>query len=859
LGRLSLSGDGGAVVVVNGSRAADQLPVKAVIADLSKALADSRSAVLCAPPGSGKTTLVPLELLQAPWLDGNNILLLEPRRLAARAAASRMASLLGEKVGERVGYSIRLERKVSAKTRIEVVTEGILTRRLQSDPELQGVGLVIFDEFHERNLQTDLGLALTLDVQQGLREELRLLVMSATLDTQWVSELIGGAPVIEAAGRTYPVAIRYLERSLDKRRIVEQTVEAVQQAYREQAGDLLVFLPGVREIRQSASRLHDAFQPMPEPPLLAPLYGDLPKREQDLALIPDARGRRRIVLTTSIAETSLTIEGVTTVIDSGWSRLPQFLPGLGLTRLETLPVSQAAAAQRAGRAGRLGPGNCYRLWSESRHQRLPAFHPPEILQADLAPLVLELARWGVREREQLRWPEPPPKPAYEQAEALLQRLVALDARKQLTLLGRKMAALPLHPRLAHMLLRTGKRSRRQVCDLAALLSERDILSRSLGSSHSVDVELRLRLLAAWRTHRNDTQSGQVNAAVCRQIDRVSRDWAGRLPEQAETETPALTVGQSLALAYPDRIAQQTGHARFRLASGRAVRLPDDDPLAAAGFLVVAQLDAGEREGWVRLAAQISLSELRTLPDLKIEQQEKVYWESASQRVRAQREESLGALVLSRTPLQDADPAALSEALLQGLAEQGLDVLPWSQGLRRWQARLCWLREALEDKALPDLSDHWLLEHLGQWLTPWLQGMSQLSHLQRLDLDAILRGLLDWSQLQLIEREAPSHLQVPSGSRIPLQYTPGSPPVLAVRLQELFGLAETPRVGRGQVPVMLHLLSPAQRPMQITDDLGGFWQRTYQEVKKELKGRYPKHYWPDDPLQAVATARTKPRR
>ncbi|MEJ2464151.1 MAG: ATP-dependent helicase HrpB [Candidatus Thiodiazotropha sp.] len=840
--------------------AADQLPVTAVIPDLAEALAHARSAVLCAPPGSGKTTLVPLELLQAPWLAGKKMLLLEPRRLAARAAASRMASLLGERVGERVGYTIRLERKVSAKTRIEVVTEGILTRRLQTDPELQGVGLVIFDEFHERNLQTDLGLALTLDVQQGLRDDLRLLVMSATLDTQWVSELIGGAPVIEAAGRSYPVAIRYLEQSLDKRRIVEQTVAAAEQAYREQAGDLLVFLPGVREIRQTASRLRERLQQTPEPPLLAPLYGDLPKSEQDRALVPDSQGRRRIVLTTSIAETSLTIEGVTTVVDSGWSRLPQFLPGLGLTRLQTLPVSQAAAAQRAGRAGRLGPGYCYRTWSESRHQRLPAFHPPEILQADLAPLVLELARWGVREREQLRWPEPPPKPAYAQAEALLQRLAALDERRQLTPLGQQMARLPLHPRLAHMLLRTGAKRRSQVCDLAALLSERDILSRSVGTSQSVDVELRLRLLEAWRDHRAGAETGQLNATACRQIDRVSRDWAGRLQDAAAVNSQDdLTVAQSLALAYPDRIAQQTGHARFRLVSGRGVRLPEDDPLAAAEFLVAAQLDAGEREGWVRLAAEIGLQELRDLPDQIIEQQEKVYWESASQRVRAQRVESLGALVLSRSPLQDADPAALSEALLQGIAEQGLDVLPWSKGLRRWQARLCWLREALGDQDLPDLSDHWLQEHLAQWLSPWLPGISQLSQLQRLDLDAILRGLLSWQQLQLIEREAPSHLQVPSGSKIPLQYTPGSAPVLAVRLQELFGLAETPRVGRGRVPVMLHLLSPAQRPMQITDDLGGFWQRTYQEVKKELKGRYPKHYWPDDPLQAVATARAKPRR
>ncbi|MGD8908584.1 MAG: ATP-dependent helicase HrpB [Chromatiales bacterium] len=838
----------------------DELPVKKAIPALSAALAEHPSAVLCAPPGSGKTTLVPLGLLQDSWLAGRKILLLEPRRLAARAAASRMASLLGEKVGQRVGYAIRLERRVCADTRIEVVTEGILTRRLQEQPELADIGLVIFDEFHERNLQTDLGLALALDVQQGLREDLRLLVMSATLDSEEVSELLQGAPVIEAQGRSYPVTLYYLGQTPDRRRIAEQTAAASLQAYREQQGDLLVFLPGMREIRETASLLSRRLEGQPQPPLLAPLYGDLPKMEQDRALSPDPRGRRRIVLTTSIAETSLTIEGVTTVVDSGWSRLPQFLPGLGLTRLETLPVSQAAAAQRAGRAGRLGPGFCYRLWPESQQPRLPAVHPAEIRQADLAPLVLELMRWGVSDAAQLRWPEPPPKPAYEQAQELLQRLGALDSQYRLTSLGRDMARLPLHPRLAHMLLRSGEGQRRQVCDLAALLSERDILLRNDGGAGSVDVGLRLRLLQAWREQRGNAQAASLNPAACRQIDRLSRDWSKRLQVVTQIESYSdLSLAQSLALAYPDRIAQQTGHARFRLVSGRAVRLVENDPLATAEFLVAAQLDAGAKEGRVRLAAVIALQELRDLPDLRIERQAQVYWDSAARRVRAQKVESLGAVVLSRQPLQDADPQALRGALLQGIAEQGLGALPWSKGLRSWQARLCWLRAALAEGGLPDLSDRWLQSHLEEWLGPWLEGMTQLTQLQRLDLDTILRSRLNWEQQQLIEQEAPSHLQVPSGSRIPLIYTPGKAPILAVRLQELFGLAETPRVGRGRVPVMLHLLSPARRPMQITDDLGGFWRRTYPEVKKELKGRYPKHYWPDDPLQAVATARAKPRR
>jgi ATP-dependent helicase HrpB len=837
----------------------DELPVKKAIPALSTALAGHTSAVLCAPPGSGKTTLVPLELLEDAWLAGRKILLLEPRRLAARAAAHRMAALLGEKVGQRVGYAIRLERQVCADTRIEVVTEGILTRRLQEQPELAEVGLVIFDEFHEHNLQTDLGLALALDVQQGLREDLRLLVMSATLDTERVSELLGNAPVIEAQGLSYPVTLHYLGQPPDRRRIAEQTAAASLQAYREQAGDLLVFLPGVREIRETASLLSRRLEGQ-QPPLLAPLYGDLPKAEQDRALSPDPQGRHRIVLTTSIAETSLTIEGVTTVVDSGWSRLPQFLPGLGLTRLVTLPVSQAAADQRAGRAGRLGPGFCYRLWPESLQSRLPTAHPPEIRQADLAPLVLELARWGVIDAAQLRWPEFPPKPAYEQARKLLQRLDAIDSHYRLTPLGHDMARLPMHPRLAHMLLRSGEGQQRQLCDLAALLSERDILTRTPGSAWSADVGIRLRLFQAWREQRNKAPETSLNPAACRQIDRLSRDWTKRLQRVAQSACHSdLSPAQSLALAYPDRIAQQTGHGRFRLVSGRAVRLADDDPLAAAGFLVAAQLDAGAKEGWVRLAAAIDPQELRELPDLKFEQQAQVYWDNTDRRVRAQMVESLGTLVLSRQPLQDADPDALRGALLQGITEQGLDVLPWSKGLRSWQARLCWLRAALPEGELPDLSDSWLLDQLDEWLGPWLEGVTQLSQLQRLDLDAILRSRLSWEQQQLIEQEAPSHLKVPSGSRIPLVYTPGEAPVLAVRLQELFGLAETPRVGRGRVPVMLHLLSPAQRPMQITDDLGGFWQRTYPEVKKELKGRYPKHYWPDDPLQAVATARAKPRR
>ncbi|MCU7906248.1 MAG: ATP-dependent helicase HrpB [Candidatus Thiodiazotropha sp. (ex Epidulcina cf. delphinae)] len=835
----------------------DELPVKQVMPALAEALTTSGSAVLSAPPGSGKTTLAPLALLTSAWLGNGNILLLEPRRLAARAAAARMAELLGESLGEKVGYTIRLERKVSRLTRIEVVTEGILTRRLQKDPQLQGVGLVIFDEFHERNLHSDLALALTLDVQQGLREDLRLLVMSATLDCNRISQLMGGAPIIEAEGRQYPVTHRYLGWVPDKKRLAEQVTQAVSHAWRRETGDLLVFLPGVGEIRRTQQSLASRLVDLDPPPLICPLYGDLPKADQDRAIRPDKGRRRRIVLTTAIAETSLTIEGVGVVIDSGWSRLPRFLPSIGLTRLETAPVSRAAADQRAGRAGRLGPGSCYRLWSEAHQARLPNHRPPEILQADLAPLALELAIWGVADPKSLNWLDPPPQAAYDQACDLLQRLGAMDHRRRLTPVGRRMAGLPTHPRLAHILLNATGADLHPICDLVALLSERDILLHRTDDRHGVDVDLRLRLFGAWRESR---EAGRLDEKRCRLVDRVSRDWRRRLRRTViRRQGGSLSVAQLLVLAYPDRLAQRTGHGRFRLINGRAVRLADDDPLAGQAFLVAAQLDAGQAEGWVRLAAGISESEIRALPDLPIEQVEVVAWDRQSKRVNAACEERLGVLLLKRRQLNRADPQVVCVAMLQGIREMGLDTLPWSRPLRQWQARVCWLGEQLRDPQWPDLADGWLSENTPQWLGAWLEGIHSREQLRRLDLTAILQSLLSWEQRQQVEREAPAYLRAPSGSKIALRYAPGMPPVLAVRLQEMFGLTETPRICRGRVPVTLHLLSPAQRPMQITDDLPGFWKRTYPDVKRELQGRYPKHYWPDDPLQAAPTGRAKPRR
>ncbi|WP_316368681.1 ATP-dependent helicase HrpB [Candidatus Thiodiazotropha sp. CDECU1] len=836
------------------------LPVSQIMSALDNALATSGSAVLCAPPGSGKTTLVPLQLLQAAWLDGQTILLLEPRRLAARMAAARMAQLLGEAVGEQVGYSIRLERKVSPRTRVEVVTEGILTRRLQHDPQLQGIGLLIFDEFHERNLHSDVALALALDAQQGLREDLRLLVMSATLDTDRISALLNAAPVITAEGRQYPVTHHYLGLQLEKRRIAQQVSQAVTRIWHQEPGDILVFLPGVAEIRRVQALISSHFAESELPPLITPLYGDLPKAEQDLALLPDKHKRRRIVLTTSIAETSLTIEGVSAVVDSGWSRLPRFIPAIGMTRLETVTVSKAAANQRAGRAGRLGPGNCYRLWAPHYQDQLPEHHPAEILQADLTPLALELAAWGVADPKDLRWLDAPSHAAYNQACNLLQRLGAMDARRLLTPTGKSMARLPAHPRLAHILVNANQGDRRLACDLAALLSERDIVQRQRENQPGADLEQRLHLLSAWRNRARGGDVKGIDTNACKRVDRISRDWHRRMQHQDAGAYPSdLSMAQLLALAYPDRLGQRTGHGRFRLSNGRAALLHDTDPLAAQDFLVVAELDAGEIQGRVRLAAAITEAEIRQLPDMQIEATSSVVWDKREQRVKAFAEERVGAVVLDYRPLVDPDPELVVSAMLEGLSEMGLAVLPWSKQLRQWQLRVCWLGSQLDDSGWPDLSDEWLAAHLQDWLEPWLSGINSREQLQRLDLRGILQARLDWQQQQQLERDAPSHLKVPSGSRIPLRYTIQAAPILPVRLQEMFGLADTPRVCAGRVPVMLHLLSPAQRPMQITDDLAGFWERTYPEVKKELKGRYPKHYWPDDPMHAVATARAKPRK
>ncbi len=752
-----------------------------------------------------------------------------------------------------MGYRVRLDSRVSAATRIEVVTEGILTRRLQRDPELSGVGLVIFDEIHERSLQADLALALCREVQQGLRADLRLLAMSATLEVEPLQRVLDGAPLVSGGSAMHPVEIRYLERDpLDP--VAETLVRGVLRALEQAPGDVLAFLPGEAEIRRAQELLADAAR---EQDLqICPLFGNLGQEAQQAALRPRSDGGRRVVLATDIAETSLTIEGVRSVVDGGWARAPRFDPATALTRLETLRVSRAAADQRAGRAGRLGPGLCLRLWSEALQARLPARADPEILSADLAGLVLELACWGVSDPTGLAWMDGPPAAAYAQARDLLASLDALDREGRVTPQGRRMAELGLHPRLAHMVLE-GERlgCRGLAADLAALLSERDPFPRGATPGRSVDLAERLRLLALWRREgAGPVRAAQGDPAACARIHKLAKQLGGG------SAAAGCSAGALLAAAYPDRVGRRRDASTpvYRLASGGAARLPEDDPLRGAELIVAPVVQARGAEGRIHLAAPITLAEVRQVLGAHLERVASVRWDERSAAVSAVHEERLGPLVLERRPLHAPDPASVARALIEGIRRGGLAALPWTDQARALQARLLCLRDWLPQGHWPDVSGRVLLDTLDDWLLPWVGSMTRLEQLRRLSLEQMLRARLDWDHQQALERLAPERIQVPSGSRRPLQYRPGGPPVLAVRLQELFGLARTPCVCAGRVPVLLHILSPAQRPIQVTQDLAGFWERTYPEVKKELKGRYPKHHWPEDPWQAIPTAGVRPR-
>jgi len=855
------------------------LPVTQALPELRQALNTSSNVVLQAPPGAGKSTLVPLALLDGAWLGRNKIVMLEPRRLAARAVATRMAQLLGEPVGRTVGYRTRLDTRVSAGSRIEVVTEGILTRWLQRDAALEGVGLVLFDEFHERSLQADLGLALSLDAQGTLREDLKILVMSATLDGTAVAQLLGGAPIVTSLGKMFEVQTHYRDKPQGRNvwgtaRGVDEDVariaaNVVMRAIGEQPGDVLVFLPGQGEIRRTERFLTESA--LPPGTRVLPLYGELPIEQQDTALQPSAAGERKIVLATNLAETSLTIEGVRIVVDSGLARRSRFDPATGMSRLETTRISRASADQRRGRAGRLAAGVCYRLWSEAEHASLPAHTAAEIVEADLAPLALELANWGCADPQALRWLDPPPAATFAQARALLTELDALDPGGRINAHGRALARFSAHPRLAHMIVRGGELGlTRLALQIAALLGERDLLRQTAArpdqgpasNSRTVDADLRSRLdlLAPGNDGRRHplpagvTLDNGTRQRVLRSIEQLSRQVTTVDRSEAATADDA---GRLLAFAYPDRIAQSRGEAgRYLLSGGRGARLTGVQNLAKAEFLVIADLDAGEREASIRLAAPIARHSLATEFAARIQTRTRIEWDSRTQAVIAQRERWLGAINFEARKLDAPDSAQVTAALLSGIRELGLASLPWERESRSLQARMNFARavDTRNDATWSDVTDDALLATLETWLAPWLHGMTRRDHWARLDLHAALLGLLDWDRQQRLNQLAPTHLAVPSGSRIPIDYS--GTPTVSVRLQEVFGMQQTPSVGDGKVPLTLQLLSPAQRPVQVTRDLVSFWARGYPEVRKELKGRYPKHYWPDDPLTAEATARVR---
>ena len=842
------------------------LAIDAALPALRAAVVAHANVVLQAPPGAGKSTGVPLALLTEQSLRPGKIVMLEPRRLAARAVATRMSQMLGEAVGQTVGFRTRLESRTSKNTRIEVVTEGILTRWLQRDATLEGVAMVIFDEFHERSLNADVGLALCLEAQAEVRDDLRILVMSATLDTPAVAQLLGDAPIVSTEGKAFDVETRWAatgaanrgQREID---IATRTARTILQALEQEPGDILAFLPGQGEIRRAQQQLEEGG--LARSVSVLPLFGDLSAAEQDAALRPGDAQHRKVVLATNIAETSLTIEGVRVVVDSGLARRARFDPSTGMSGLETVRISRASADQRRGRAGRLGPGVCYRLWSETEHASLAAQTAPEILEADLAPVALDLAEWGVSDPRSLRWLDPPPAATFAQARDLLRSLDAIDAEGRITPHGRALARLGTHPRLAHMIVRGAELGlRRLALEIAAVLGERDLLRWNAGRR---DADLRLRIEALRRGRVDDSHvaadvrvDGGARQRAVRSVEVLERQLDTGTATSPATESDA-DIGRLLAFAYPDRIAQSRGAGgRYLLSGGRGARLADAQSIAQAEFLVVADLDAGDREALIRLASPLPRAALEGDFAALIEHRQRFEWDAREQAVVAQDERWLGAIRLGERRLENPDGERVMSALLAGIRELGLDVLPWTKEARALRQRLAFARDVdtHAPRPWPDVSDDALLATLEDWLAPWLTNMSRRDHLARLDTTAIIAALLDWNQRQRLDELAPTHLQVPSGSRIPIDYS--AAPTVAVRLQEVFGLSTTPAVGGGRVPLTLQLLSPAHRPVQVTKDLASFWARGYMEVKKELKGRYPKHSWPDDPTTAVATARARPR-
>lgn len=807
--------------------------------ELARTLATNSAAVLVAPPGAGKTTRVPLALLDAPWLKGKKIIMLEPRRIAARASAERMAKTLGERAGETVGYRVRFGSKISRSTRIEVVTEGIFARQILDDPELNGVAAVLFDEFHERSLDADLGLALARDAQTGLREDLRILVMSATLDGARVAKLLGDAPVVASEGRAFPVETRYLGRKPDAP-LERQMADAIANALRADPGSVLAFLPGAAEIRRTQNflgeRVHDASIE------IVPLFGALDAAVQDRAIAPAPKGQRKVVLATSIAETSLTIEGVRIVVDSGMARVPRYEPDIGLTRLETVRASRAAVDQRRGRAGRTEPGVCYRLWDEPQTASLAAYTQPEILSADLSSMVLDLAQWGVSDPSTLAFLDPPPAPALKEAKSLLAELGALDGDGRITAEGQSLRALALPPRLARMIVDSHRLGAgEEAAEIAAILTE-----RGLGGD-SVDLDVRLDQFRRDRSQR---------ASSARSL---AQRWASQVAstEKAPTEDAAPSNGIMLALAFPDRVARNRGNGSFVLANGRGAAVEQTSSLARAPYIAVGELTGTAAQGRILLAASITQADIELRFADQIESAEEVSFDRGAMALRGRRKKTLHAITLSEAPMALSPSAETARVFAAGLIAAGLDKLPWSKALQQWRDRVMFLRKA-EGDSWPDLSDAALATEAENWLVPALYDKISLREFSTGDLSDAMMGLLPWESRARLEREAPTHFEAPTGTMLAIDYEAEQGPTIAVRLQELFGLNIHPSIAKGKVPLVLELLSPAQRPVQVTRDLPGFWRGSYAAVRTDLRGRYPRHPWPEDPASALPTRRVKPR-
>jgi ATP-dependent helicase HrpB len=845
------------------------LPIDDALPALTAALRERSSAVLVAPPGAGKTTRVPLALAQEPWAAEKKIIVLEPRRLAARAAAEWMAKSLGEKVGDTVGLRVRFGSQVSRRTRIEVVTEGVFTRLILDDPALDGVAAVLLDEFHERSLDADLALALALDAQQGLREDLRLLVMSATLDSARVAKLLGDAPVVESQGRAYPVETRYLGRD-PRGRIEQQVADAAARALRGEAGSILAFLPGAAEIRRTETLLNEQVR---DPAVdIVPLYGALDRGVQDRAIAPPAQGRRKVVLATSIAETSITIDGVRIVIDSGLARVPRYEPDVGITRLETVRVARSAADQRRGRAGRTEPGICLRLWEEQQTASLEPYARPEILSADLSSFVLDLAQWGVTDADKLAFIDPPPQAALSEAKTLLRELAALDADGRITDEGRRLRRLPLPPRLARMVVDAAAAgSGALAADIAALVSERGLGGDSADLTHrlyglrrdrSRRTEEARRMAERWAELAQSPSDRHPEARAQRTSKDDGPGGAASFEARESAHlrmTDAPSVGAILALAYPDRIAKNRGGAggAFLLANGRGAQVDPASSLAREAFIVVAELTGSAAQGRILLAAPIKRDEIETGFADRIATSEEITFDPAAAALRARATRRLGAIALSDATRPVVPTEATARLLAQGIARLGIDRLPWTKALRQWRDRIAFLRRAQGDE-WPDLSDDALVESADTWLAPALMDKTALAQLGADEFTDALQALLPWPLRRRLDTDAPTHFEAPSGSHIAIDYDIPEGPKLAIRVQELFGLDRHPAIAGGKAPLIVELLSPAHRPVQVTRDLPGFWRGSYAAVRAELRGRYPRHPWPDDPLAAPPTRRAKPR-